>query len=135
MKSKVTEDLYHTLVSIQWGSNSMDCKGNYCPYCHAYENPGKHTDTCRVKKAMDQYEEALVVGFDECDNCGSEDWDNGVCSLDGLGFCCEECLDAYLNGGNGGILSPNPGDTYNPEPYETSFYWYKDGKYILRTDI
>lgn len=71
-----------------------------------------------------------------CDNCGSDpDLGLDVYSLDRLGFCCEECLDAYLNGGRGSILSPNPGDRYNPEPYETSFYRYENGKYHVRTDI
>lgn len=72
--------------------------------------------------------------MNECDNCGSDDALD-CCSLDGLGFCCEPCLDAYLNGGNGGILSPNPQDRYNPEPYETSFYVYTHGNYMVRQDI
>lgn len=84
---------------------------------------------------MDPKHQGAYLGYADCDNCGSDEWDNGVCSLDGLGFCCEECLDAYLNGGRGGVLSPNPGDRYNPEPYETSFYRYENGNYILRKDI
>lgn len=70
----------------------------------------------------------------DCDNCGM--WgalraDTSVYSLDALGFCSEACLDTYLTGGNG-VLSPNPQDTYNPEPYLTSFYVHDGRNYILK---